>query len=234
LTLPAINGPTAALIAGAITSIHCVGMCGPLACYLTSGNQSTTSAWKAATVYHLGRVIAYTALGALAGGIGSQLTEWVPALAGNWLPWAFILFFILLILGLEKSLQPSHQLTGRVLQSLQARAARLNPLARSALVGLGTPLLPCGPLYLVLGVSLVAGSALSGGLIMLCFSLGTIGLLFILQVNVPFLEHRLTPRGMRIIQRSLAAITVAIMVWRAAAGEPMFSPSPGCPMCPGS
>jgi len=196
LTLPAINGPTAALIAGAITSIHCVGMCGPLACYLTSGNQSTTSAWKAATVYHLGRVIAYTALGALAGGIGSQ--------------------------------------TGRVLQSLQARAARLNPLARSALVGLGTPLLPCGPLYLVLGVSLVAGSALSGGLIMLCFSLGTIGLLFILQVNVPFLEHRLTPRGMRIIQRSLAAITVAIMVWRAAAGEPMFSPSPGCPMCPGS
>jgi sulfite exporter TauE/SafE len=34
MNLPAINSPTAALLAGLVTSLHCAGMCGPLACVL--------------------------------------------------------------------------------------------------------------------------------------------------------------------------------------------------------
>lgn len=231
MNLPAINGPSAAFIAGAITSIHCIGMCGPLACYLTGGNQKRRTVYFSTAVYHSGRVIAYTLLGAMAGGLGQGLSQWIPAFAGRWLPWAFIFFFLLLILGLEKKFQPRAGLVSRALGALQRRAAQCHPVLRSALIGLGTPLLPCGPLYLVLGVALLSGSALAGGLLMLAFSLGTIFLLALLQLNIPLIESTLSPRGARIVQRSLAVITIGIMVWRAALGEPMFSASPGCPLC---
>jgi sulfite exporter TauE/SafE len=231
MNLPAINGPSAAFIAGAITSIHCLGMCGPLACYLAGGNQQRRTVYLSTVTYHGGRILSYTFLGALAGGLGKGLSQWFPFLSGNWLPWAFILFFLLLILGLEKKFQPSAGLVGRCLGALQARAARMHPVARSGLVGLGTPLLPCGPLYLVLGVALLSGSALAGGLLMLSFSLGTVFLLALLQLNIPLLENKLNPQRTRVLQRVLAAVTIGIMVWRAAMGEPMFTESPGCPMC---
>ncbi len=231
MTLPAINSPTAAFIAGAITSIHCLGMCGPLACYLSGGNQKRGMLYLSTTAYHAGRIISYTLLGTLAGGVGQGLSEWVPAFAGRWLPWAFIFFFLLLILGLEKKFQPSAGLVSRALGALQRRAAQSHPVLRSILIGLGTPLLPCGPLYLVLGVALLSGTALAGGLLMLAFSLGTVFLLALLQLNIPLLESKMSPRTLRIAQRSLAAATIGIMIWRVALGEPMFSESPGCPMC---
>jgi sulfite exporter TauE/SafE len=144
MNLPAINGPSAAFIAGAITSIHCLGMCGPLACYLAGGNQQRRTVYLSTVTYHGGRILSYTFLGALAGGLGKGLSQWFPFLSGNWLPWAFILFFLLLILGLEKKFQPSAGLVGRCLGALQARAARMHPVARSGLVGLGTPSCPVG------------------------------------------------------------------------------------------
>ena len=37
MELAAVNSPAAALVAGVITSLHCVGMCGPLSCTLLPG-----------------------------------------------------------------------------------------------------------------------------------------------------------------------------------------------------
>jgi sulfite exporter TauE/SafE len=53
MELPAINSPTAALIAGLITSLHCVGMCGPLACGLMPVRGDRADAQTVSTIYHV-------------------------------------------------------------------------------------------------------------------------------------------------------------------------------------
>ena len=60
--------------------------------------------------------------------------------------------FVMLALGLEKRV-PQPKFAMRLL--LKLRFAQ--PNARGALLGLLTPLIPCGPLYLMLGIALVAG-----------------------------------------------------------------------------
>ena len=60
-------------IAGVLTSIHCVGMCGGIMLSQTVGNESSTrfEAMKPALLYNAGRVISYTLLGGIIGAVGS-------------------------------------------------------------------------------------------------------------------------------------------------------------------
>ena len=58
--------PFAIIAASIIGSIHCVGMCGALA--MTAGAQSR----KGLVYYHLGRLLGYFSVGALAGFLGSE------------------------------------------------------------------------------------------------------------------------------------------------------------------
>ena len=68
--LAGITGPITALVAGLITSLHCAGMCGPLACALMPAKRDDADPQLVSTVYHVTRLAGYTVLGALAGGIG--------------------------------------------------------------------------------------------------------------------------------------------------------------------
>jgi sulfite exporter TauE/SafE len=67
MELAAVNTPTAALIAGLVTSLHCTGMCGPLACMLLPVRKDAAAGGADATtvgaVYHVTRLFGYTALG---------------------------------------------------------------------------------------------------------------------------------------------------------------------------
>ncbi|NBX60811.1 MAG: sulfite exporter TauE/SafE family protein, partial [Opitutaceae bacterium] len=68
--LAGITGPGTAFIAGLVTSLHCVGMCGPLACALMPAVRNDADPQVVATTYHLTRLAGYTLLGAVAGGVG--------------------------------------------------------------------------------------------------------------------------------------------------------------------
>ena len=68
--LAGITGPGTAFIAGLVTSLHCVGMCGPLACALMPAARNDADPQVVATTYHLTRLAGYTLLGAVAGGVG--------------------------------------------------------------------------------------------------------------------------------------------------------------------
>ncbi|HRJ73665.1 MAG TPA: sulfite exporter TauE/SafE family protein, partial [Terrimicrobiaceae bacterium] len=56
-----IHGPAAACLAGLITSLHCLGMCGPISCAACLRRGADLAA---AAGYHAARVASY----ALAGG----------------------------------------------------------------------------------------------------------------------------------------------------------------------
>ena len=69
MELAAVNSPATAFIAGLVTSLHCAGMCGPLACGLMPVRGDQGDPYTIATAYHVSRLAAYAALGALAGAV---------------------------------------------------------------------------------------------------------------------------------------------------------------------
>ncbi len=89
MELAAINSPAAALVAGLVTSLHCAGMCGPLACTLMPVRGDRADAQTVTTVYHLSRLLAYSVLGAVAGGLGAAPLTWISRNELRWLPWVF-------------------------------------------------------------------------------------------------------------------------------------------------
>src|SRR6188768_3976333 len=145
MELAAINSPLAAFVAGLITSLHCAGMCGPLACSLMPVRGDRSDAQTVSTVYHVSRVAGYALLGAFAGGIGRAPLTWVSQSAFRWIPWVFVLFFIALGLRWDRYLPKIFALT-RFTWKLQLWLRGRSRVQAAAAMGFATPLLPCGPL----------------------------------------------------------------------------------------
>ena len=81
-------------------------------------------------------------------------------------------------------------------------------------MGLLTPFLPCGPLYLVFAAALLAGSAAKGAEFTLAFGLGTVPLLWLAQHQFHRIRAKLTPLAMARLRRGLALVTALMLVWR--------------------
>lgn len=211
--LAGITGPGTAFLAGLVTSLHCAGMCGPLACALMPAARDDSDPQVVATVYHLTRLAGYSVLGALAGGVG----RWPLQLLGEgglrYLPWLLVIFFIGLAFRLDQRL-PRWPLLGRVYAALLARLRGGSRLRAAAALGLATPLLPCGPLYFLLSLALLSGSALHGAETLLAFGLGTVPLLWLAQANFHWIRGRLGPRTLARAQGVFALAVAALLVWR--------------------
>src|SRR5690606_13833732 len=213
MELAGISTPAAALVAGLVTSLHCAGMCGPLACMFAPGPRDRADPQAVATVYHVSRVFGYTLLGALAGGVGR-----VPAaLLGDGflrlLPWVLVVFFLTVAFRVDRWL-PKPAILGRLRLRLASGLHGKSRLHVAAIMGAATPVLPCGPLYFLITLSALSGSALRGAEFMLAFGLGTIPLLWIAQAGFGRLRVRLSPVWLARVQTAVALITALVILWR--------------------
>lgn len=168
-------------VIGLITSLHCVAMCGGInlsQCILqaaTVGGQKSP-ALRPSLLYNLGRVISYTAIGAVVGALGSAvsfsgtLKGVVQLLAG-----VFMVIMGLNMLGVFPWLR---RLNPRM-PKLFARKINVEKAASKSplYVGLLNGLMPCGPLQAMQLYALSTGSPVEGALSMLLFSLGTVPLM---------------------------------------------------------
>ena len=163
----------AGLLIGLAGATHCIAMCGPLSASLSLslGNQQRLL-WFVAT----GKVLLYTALGALAGSLGAAMQ---PGIGGVlfWLSGMLLIVMGLYGLGLRG---PSESLTGliapwvrpvqRLTRWVWPIQSPLQALAWGGLWGL----IPCGLVYSALAWSITASSASEGALRMLGMGLGTL------------------------------------------------------------
>ena len=230
MELAGINSPAAALVAGLVTSLHCAGMCGPLACGLLPVRGERVDGGTVATVYHLARLAGYTALGALAGGLGRLPFSFVPGSVLRWLPWMGVLLFLGLALRWDRHL-PKPALLARVSWRLRPAAGGGSPLAGAALLGFCTPLLPCGPLYFLVALSLLAGSALRGAEFMLAFGLGTVPLLWLAQAQFQLVRRRLPSVWLDRTRVALALVAAVTIGWRLRATLGFPGPDPFSLVC---
>ena len=85
---------------------------------------------------------------------------------------------------------------------------------RAGLLGAVTPLLPCGPLYMMLALAMANGSARSGAQFALAFGFGTLPLLWLGQTQMRLLQVRFGPAASVWLRRGLALSAALVMAWR--------------------
>lgn len=163
-----------ALIAGAAAGLasvpHCTAMCGPLAAYACSGRPGPSGQGR----YQLGRLMSYSLLGAIAGGIGGATALGLPQAWGSAvLSWSLALGLGLAALRLWR--QPNQGLVSLRKKEDEAEPSTLSRalggLGRHPFfVGLGTALLPCGALAAAVLIAASTASPALGALSMLAFA----------------------------------------------------------------
>jgi len=230
IELAAVNSPATAFVAGLVTSLHCAAMCGPLACSLLPVRGDRADPSVVATSYHVSRLTAYAVLGAIAGGLGRLPLTWFSQSALRWLPWVMVLAFVALALRWDRHLPRVPGLGGLVLR-VQAWGRGRSRTTTAALAGLMTPLLPCGPLYFLIALALLSGSAVRGVEFMLAFGLGTVPLLWLAQSQFQWVRRRLSPIWLARVRVALALTTALVISWRLRATFGFEGPDPASLIC---
>lgn len=201
----AIAGAGAFFSLGLAGGLHCVGMCGPLACLLGRPEERPVAALG---LYHGGRMAAYAAVGFTFAWLGRPLQ---PIL--TWPVLAAVASVPLLLYAFwPRTWSPA------LLQRLYAGASRwvaaLPPLRRALSLGLLTPALPCGLLYAAAGAALSAPSPLMGAGWMLAFAAGTLPLLLLGQAGFVWAARGRElgfVQGLRRASAVLAALTILFL-----------------------
>ena len=231
-----INSAAGAFAAGLVTSLHCVGMCAPLACMVSSMRRTDSDRMNAAVLYHGGRIISYVAIGTIAGSIGAFPISALDGTPVALLPWLLALSMLVIGFGLDRRL-PKPKILGRLLLRSQAKLAGMSAAGGGLTAGLLTPLLPCGPLYLMFGIALLSGSAVSGAEFMAAFGLGTLPALWIAQHQLHRLNNRLKPHNIGRLRSALALLAGGLMLWRLCGAGPVEAVTTTqqaaevCPLC---
>jgi len=202
-----------ALIAGLVTSVHCVAMCGPLSCAFTPNKPGDAEPAVVLTCYHLAKLLSYGIVGALAGAFGSVVIQTVESSWLNLLPWILVAFFLAVAFRLDRFI-PKPKWLGSYYRKATARFSRLSKPMAAGLIGFASPLLPCGPLYMIFGLALFSGSALKGAEFAIGFGLGTMPLLWLAQSQFMRMNRRVTTGTLVRIQRGVAFVAALVVAWR--------------------
>ncbi len=183
--IPQINsnmGYAVLFVAGLLTSLHCVAMCGGInlsLCVSYKCNQNEDnkfSKFAPSIMYNAGRVVSYTIIGGFVGALGSVFSisntgkAFVSILAG-----AFMVIMGLNMLNVFPWLRKLNPRMPKVFaRKINGQKENKGPFV----VGLLNGLMPCGPLQAMQLYALGTGSFIAGAFSMFMFSLGTVPLLF--------------------------------------------------------
>lgn len=172
----------AGFLMGLMGSLHCIGMCGPLALGVVGLQTDPKKKLRTALEYNFGRAVSYTAMGAILGLIGNQVSmagfqQYLSIGCGLFI----LLLFILPYISKNKTsiLQSWNQKIQNLLNVQFTK--KQSPLFHFEL-GLINAWLPCGLVYLALAAALASGTFIASCTIMFLFGLGTIPLMLSLQL----------------------------------------------------
>ncbi|HBB72197.1 MAG TPA: heavy metal transporter [Ruminococcus sp.] len=198
------------LLIGAVTSVHCIAMCGGISLSQSIPDERKSS-FVRPLLYNLGRVASYTAIGAGLGTVGYFIgggsAVSVPLTIQGLIK--IIAGVVLLIMGLRligafSWLQRlSLPLPKRLVRTIGKMSAKTGS---SFVVGLLNGLMPCGPLQAMWLIALASGSPIKGALSMLLFSIGTLPLMLGLSSLVAALGKKFA----HTVQNA-GAVVVAVM-----------------------
>lgn len=212
-----------AFLIGLQATLHCVGMCGPLALAAPIDRRTRGRALWGSLSYNLGRISTYTYLGFLFSLIGLSAIIFngvqVISVFSGFLFIGSALFGSIENWGL---LRPITALIGQLNSSLFPRVKKVPGSFRPYLFGLLNGLLPCGMVYLALIYSFSSANLFESILSMFFFGLGTLPVLFFIPIIGQEKFYAFFPRN---TQKVLLALIGFLLILRGLGlGIPYLSP----------
>jgi len=175
---------------GLFGSLHCIGMCGPIAIALPVPNSNNISFVSGRLLYNLGRIATYSFLGAVFGLLGSRLV-----ISGFQQSVSIVLGIAILIAVLipprYKAKISQHKIVQKITLPLKSGISDLfkqGTFSSMFLIGLLNGFLPCGLVYVALAGAIASGDAILGTAVMILFGLGTVPAMFAATIFGKFLN----------------------------------------------
>ncbi|MDT7827449.1 sulfite exporter TauE/SafE family protein [Pricia sp. S334] len=217
-----------AIILGLMGSLHCVGMCGPIAFMLPVDRSNNLKKFGQVFLYHFGRLMAYGIIGLVFGLLGKGL--YVFGMQQN-LSIAIGFLMILIVLIPYKTLnrynlsKPVYKIISKVKNRL-GKELKKKTSDTFLTIGFLNGFLPCGLVYMALFGAIAMGGALQGSLYMMLFGLGTIPLMTAAIYFSSVLKGGLRRNVQKLIPVFVVCIGLLFILRGLGLGIPYVSPKP--------
>lgn len=214
-------------ILGLFGSLHCVGMCGPIAFMLPVNRKHRWLQLAQVVSYHIGRLVSYATLGMLFGMLGKSFyffgfQQQISIIVG------VIMIVSIMAPAVIKRFSISKPIFAYT-QKIQNRLGKeLKKKKNNTFFTLGflNGLLPCGLVYMAIFAALTTSTVTEGMLYMLLFGVGTIPLMtsVIYMANFTNKIRRKTVR--KLIPIVVVFMGVLFVLRGLGLGIPYISPEP--------
>jgi hypothetical protein len=215
-----------AFIMGLAGSLHCVGMCGPIAMALPLHVSGPVRKLTGALSYIIGRITTYSAYGLLLGLAGKSLFwfGWQQRLSIA-LGTVIILFLVIPRIFPRHSMHPVIMSLMIKVRQFMASYLFRNGYGSMYMTGLLNGLLPCGLVYMALAGAMVAGDPLKGMSFMMTFGLGTAPAMLSVTVFGIYMKQPVREYFRKAYPAILLVMAVLLILRGMNLGIPILSPS---------
>jgi len=216
-----------AFLVGLFGSLHCIGMCGPIALALPSAkNASKLTHLTGRVLYNSGRIVSYAILGAVFGLLGQAIS-----LAGFQQGLSIVLGVLMLLAAFLPTRYATYVIpsfaTREPVQCVKAFFRSLfgvHNYESLLTIGFLNGFLPCGLVYAGLAVAMSTGDMIDGMIAMVLFGAGTFPVMLAVSL-AGSLVHTTFRRGLlRFVPVMMVTLGLLFILRGMSLGIPYLSP----------
>lgn len=215
-----------ALGIGLVGSLHCIGMCGPIAVALPNVQDTRLRYTLGRIAYNLGRTLTYALLGLACGFVGQTI------MVGDYQQSLSIALGVLILLAVFTPSKYTQKLVGNAghsklisrLRGLWSRMFGRSSIGALFVVGVLNGFLPCGLVYLALAGSLATGAPVKGAIYMALFGLGTLPVMLAISILGTMVGVKFKRHLRRLLPAAAVFLAVLFILRGMSLGIPYVSP----------
>lgn len=210
-------------ILGLMGSLHCAGMCGPIALSLPLFGNNFATKMVGGLIYNIGRTVTYGIIGAFFGLLGQGLSligfqQWISVAMGT------LMIISVIIPSIFKNINPKKiPIAGWVRKSIQRLFVKRS-FGGLFFIGILNGLLPCGLVYMAIAGAIGTGDATTGTIFMVLFGLGTLPLMLGISILGNMISLTVRNKINKLIPILVVVIGVIFILRGLSLGIPYLSP----------
>ncbi len=217
-----------AFILGLFGSLHCIGMCGPIAFMLPVDRSNQLKKVTQIFIYHFGRLMAYGIIGLVFGLLGKGLY-----IFGLQQKLSIIIGIMMIVAVLIPSTmfskynfsKPVYKIISKIKNKLGQELKKKTP-DTFLTIGFLNGFLPCGLVYIALFGAIAMGNTFKGSLYMIVFGIGTIPLMTTAVYLSNLLKGPIRSKVQKLIPVFVVIMGLLFILRGLGLGIPYVSPKP--------